>query len=51
MKANIQAGHLPEQERDRAHLDALSAECYASADYAEGRLAFAEKRRPQFTGR
>jgi enoyl-CoA hydratase/carnithine racemase len=51
LKANMQASHLPEHERDRARLDALEAECYASEDYAEGRRALSEKRRPQFTGR
>jgi len=51
VKANLQTSHLPEHERDRAHLAALSAECYASDDYAEGRRALAEKRRPQFSGR
>ena len=51
VKANIQAGHQPEHERDRTRLDALAAECYASEDYAEGRRALTEKRRPHFTGR
>jgi enoyl-CoA hydratase len=50
VKANIQAGHLPEEQRDRAHLDALVAECFASSDYAEGRRALNEKRQPHFTG-
>jgi enoyl-CoA hydratase len=30
--------------------DRLVAECFASADYVEGRRAFMEKRRPNFTG-
>lgn len=34
-----------------AEVNALAAACFNSADYAEGRAAFAEKRRPQFTGR
>ncbi len=51
LKANMRASELPEQERDRAQLDALEAECYASEDYAEGRRALSEKRQPHFTGR
>lgn len=51
VKANMQAAHLPAEERDHQRLDALVAECYSSEDYAEGRQALAEKRRPSFTGR
>lgn len=51
VKANMQAAYLPPEERDHERLDALVAECYASDDYAEGRQALAEKRRPSFTGR
>jgi len=51
VKANMQAARLPVHERDQERLDALVAECYASADYAEGRRALSEKRRPDFSGR
>jgi enoyl-CoA hydratase/carnithine racemase len=34
-----------------ADLDALLRACYESADYAEGRAAFAEKRKPVFRGK
>lgn len=36
---------------DSAALDALVQACFDSADYAEGRRAFLEKRKPQFGGR
>lgn len=36
---------------DTATLDALVEACFTSADYAEGRRAFLEKRKPRFTGK
>jgi enoyl-CoA hydratase/carnithine racemase len=38
-------------ERDMERIDALTRECFDSADYAEGRKAFMEKRKPVWTGR
>lgn len=38
-------------KRDRKVLDVLDRACFDSADYAEGRRAFMEKRPPVFTGR
>ena len=38
-------------ERDPARLEELARLCYDSADYAEGRRAFMEKRKPVWSGR
>ena len=38
-------------DRDLALCERLVRECFESEDYAEGRLAFAEKRKPGFRGR
>jgi enoyl-CoA hydratase/carnithine racemase len=39
------------RDPDMAAIDAASAACFDSSDYAEGRRAFMEKRKPVFTGR
>ena len=40
-----------ETKRDIRAVERLVKECFESADYEEGRKAFAEKRKPAFTGR
>ena len=40
----------PESERDLDACQARVDECFASADYVEGRRAFLEKRKPAFVG-
>jgi len=41
---------LRSEEPDVAACDALVKQCFESADYREGRQAFLEKRKPNFTG-
>ena len=51
MKLTINQLMMDAGERDEALIEALSDACFNSADYAEGRKAFMEKRKPVFTGK
>jgi enoyl-CoA hydratase len=41
----------PRGDIDHAKCDAIAKRCMESEDFAEGRRAFAEKRKPGFQGR
>ena len=50
-KAAINAIAKDPADRDLAKIEAMTKACFDSADYADGRKAFMEKRKPVFTGR
>jgi enoyl-CoA hydratase/carnithine racemase len=51
MKLTINQLMMDAGDRDEALIEALSDVCFNSSDYAEGRKAFMEKRKPVFTGK
>ena len=50
-KLAIQEALKDAERRKLDKLEAAVAACFESADYAEGRRAFLEKRKPRFEGR
>ena len=51
VKAIAQSLQLDEVDRDLGALEAMVKACFDSEDYIEGRCAFMEKRKPNFTGK
>jgi enoyl-CoA hydratase/carnithine racemase len=50
VKTAVNENLKPPSDRDTALCDAQVTACFDSQDYIEGRTAFMEKRKPQFTG-
>ena len=50
LKASVNELGKDADQRDMTRCEALADACFKSGDYKEGRSAFLEKRKPQFTG-
>jgi len=50
-KAAVNAFEAGGDQETVTQVEALVNDCFDSADYKEGRAAFAAKRKPNFTGR
>ena len=51
VKAGVRDALKDPDRRDPVKLNEMIKQCFDSQDYAEGRKAFMEKRRPLFTGK
>jgi enoyl-CoA hydratase len=51
VKATVAEIVKDQADRDMAKIDRMIAACFDSQDYAEGRTAFMEKRKPRFKGK
>jgi enoyl-CoA hydratase/carnithine racemase len=50
-KVAIREAMKSDADRNNGLLDSVIAACFSSEDHAEGRKAFAEKRKPVFKGK
>ncbi len=50
LKASVNELGKDAEDRDMVRCEALVDDCFKSQDYLEGRSAFLEKRKPEFTG-
>ena len=51
VKASVREIYRDPEKRDLEKIEKMTKQCFDSKDYAEGRRAFMEKRKPAFTGK